>query len=42
MDLRGDFSRRDAEFGWKIDGQAAAKAVTAACKSLVVPMLMMR
>jgi hypothetical protein len=42
MDLRGEFGRRDAEPERKIDGRAAAEAVAAARKSLVVPMLMMR
>jgi hypothetical protein len=42
MDLRGEFGRRDVELGRKIDGRAAAEAVAAARKSLVVPMLMMR
>lgn len=43
MDLRGEFGRRDVELGRKIDDRAAAEAVAAARKSLVVvPMLMMR
>jgi hypothetical protein len=42
MDLRGRFGRRDAELRRKIDGRAAAEAVAAAGKSLVVRMLMER
>ena len=42
MDLRREFGRGDAELGRKIDGRAAAKAVAAARKSLVMPMLVMR
>ena len=41
-DLRRQFGRRDAEPGRKIDGRAAAEAVAAAGKSLVVWMLMER
>ena len=42
MDLRRKFGRRDAGIGRNIDGQAAAEAVAAAGKSLVMPMLMLR
>ena len=42
MDLRRKFGRRDAGIGRNIDGRAAAEAVAAAGKSLVVLMLMMR
>src|SRR5215467_14336465 len=42
VDLRREFGRRDAEFGRRIDGRAAAEAVATARKSLVVPMLVMR
>ena len=41
-DLRRQFGRRDAEPGRKIDGRAAAEAVAAAGKSLVVRMLVER
>jgi hypothetical protein len=42
MELRREFGQRDAELGWKMDGRAAAEAVAAARKSLVVPMMVMR
>jgi hypothetical protein len=42
MDLRRELCRRDAKVRWKIDYRAAAQAVAAARKSVVVLMLMMR
>ena len=42
MELRREFGRRDAGIGRKIDGRAAAEAVAAARKAIVVPMLVIR
>jgi hypothetical protein len=42
MELRREFGRRDAGIGPKIDGRAAAEAVAAARKAIVVPMLVIR
>jgi hypothetical protein len=42
MELRREFGRRDAGIGRKINGRAAAEAVAAARKAIVVPMLVMR
>ena len=42
MDLRREFGRRDAAIGRKINGRAAAEAVAAARKAIVVPVLVMR
>jgi hypothetical protein len=42
MELRREFGRRDAAIGRKINGRAAAEAVAAARKAIVVPVLVMR
>jgi len=42
MDLRRQIGRRDSEDGSDINGRAAAEAVAAACKSVVMPMLLER
>lgn len=42
MDPRRQMSRRDSERGGKIHGRAAAEAVAAARKSVVVPVLVER
>ena len=42
MDLRREFGRRDAGIGRNIDGRAAAEAIAAARKAIVVPVLVMR
>ena len=42
MELRREFGRRDAGIGRKINGRAAAEAIAAARKAIVVPVLVMR
>jgi len=42
MELRREFGGRDAGIGRKINGRAAAEAVAAARKAIVVPVLVMR
>jgi len=42
MELRRKFGRRDARIRRKINGRAAAEAIAAARKAIVVPVLMMR
>jgi len=42
MELRRKFGRRDARIRRKINGRAAAEAIAAARKAIVVPVLVMR
>jgi hypothetical protein len=42
MELRRELGQRDAELGRKINGRAAAEAIAAAGKSIVVPILVAR